>query len=292
MQLRLILAAALVGVWMIACGPPALAPILNPDNITPQHDVRYFQGKAKDAWRHSADVYLPVKGENWPVAVVIHGGGWVTNDKSVVDNIGYAFAQAGIATVCPNYRLFPANRYPAQVNDVVQAVAWTKREMGKRGADVDDFTLIGYSAGALPVALAALDKKHLAKVGLDPNRDLTRVVVMSGVYDVADLPLGGRQVFTNRTAVWRDASPIRHVRAGAPPMLIMRAERDWNVGVSMKEQSIKFYRAMRSVGADVRIVEIPDCDHDHVEAQVGRDPLSQTYRELMAFMGRDAALSD
>ena len=278
----LLLAIAMI---VVACSPLELAPILNPQGVEP-FEVRYFAGDPADAWRHSADVYLPVSGGDWPVAVVIHGGAWVTNDKRVVDNIGYQFANDGIATVCPNYRLFPQHRYPAQVQDVVRAVAWAKRELPKYGANANDFTLIGYSAGALPVALATLDPKHLASVGLHPDRDLTRVIVMSGIYNVPDLPLVPRQVFTNRVATWRDASPLAHVRANAPPMLILRAERDWSIGVSMKRQSIEFYEAMKRAGADVTIEEIPGCDHDHVEAQVGRDPASETYRAFRAFIRR------
>jgi acetyl esterase/lipase len=285
MAKRFLILATLAGLLM-GCAPPALAPILNPAGVKPLVDVRYFHGEPGDAWRHSADVYLPTSGRDWPVAVVVHGGAWVTNSKQVVDNIGFAFASAGIATVCSNYRLFPGARHPDQTMDVVHAVDWAKRELPAYGADVSNFTLIGYSAGALPVALTALDPKYLAQVGREPNATLSRVVVMSGVYDVGDLPIVPRLVFTNRPAVWRDASPIRHARGDAPPFLIMRAEHDWSAGVSMKEQSIKFHDAMQRLGADVAIREIPGCDHDHVEAQVGREPDSGTFAELMAFMAR------
>jgi len=285
-----ILAFLVVFAWLaVACAPPKLGPIANPRGVEPIKDVRYFQGAERDAWRHSADVYLPPDGAGWPVAVVVHGGAYVVNDKSVVDNIGYGLANAGIATVCPNYRLFPHARHPSQTMDVARAVAFAKRYLGERGARVDDFTLIGYSAGAAPVALNALDPKYLRQVGLDPDRDLTRVVVISGVYDQTDMPIVIRQVFTNRVATWRDASPINHVRANAPPFLILRAERDWTLGVSMREQSIRFHAAMEAVGARVTLREIPGCNHDFVEAQVAREPDSGTYRALMEFFAQTPA---
>lgn len=289
MKTSWLLSVVLPFLLLAACAPLELAPIANPRGVEPTKDVRYFEGDPADAWRHSADVYLPVDGTDWPVAVVVHGGAYVVNDKSVVDNIGYALANAGIATVCPNYRLFPHARHPAQTMDVARAVAFAKTYLGERGANVDDFTLIGYSAGAAAVALNALDPKYLRAVGLDPDRDLTRVVVMSGVYDQTDLPIVMRQVFTNRVQTWRDASPINHVRADAPPFLILRAERDWTLGVSMREQSLRFFDAMQRVGADVEIREIPGCDHDFVEAQVAREPDSATYRALLEFFAKHPA---
>ena len=42
-----------------------------------------------------------------PVLVVVHGGGFVRGDKSAKAHLGWCFADMGIVTVLPNYRLAP-----------------------------------------------------------------------------------------------------------------------------------------------------------------------------------------
>jgi len=256
-------------------------------------DVRYFQGSDKDARRHSLDIYLPTQGTNWPTAVVVHGGGWVVNDKSVVENLGYALANAGVAVVCPNYRLFPHTRHPAQVLDVARAVSWTRRNLAEYVADTDNFFLIGYSSGALLTALIALDARYLQAEGLDPN-ELRGVAVLSGIYEVNAVPMPLRLVFTHHREVWQEASPINHVRSDAPPFLILYAEHDLALtgSVSVEAQSHAFYKALKKIGVSVEIKEVANCNHDGIVEQVGRQPTSETLTFLLDFLPADGSDDD
>lgn len=283
-------AIALLGalIWLglsAACQPKPLVPVMNRDRVQRIENVRYFEGAEKDAQRHSLDLYLPETKANWPVAVVVHGGAWVVNDKSVIGNVGYALANAGVATACINYRLFPRAHHPAQVRDVARAVCWALRNMGEYGADTRNFFLIGYSSGALLAALAALEPTYLAEQGIsgDPIRG---VVVISGVYDVAIVPVPLRMVFTDRPEVWKEASPLSHVHAGTPPFLILYAQDDLKLTDtrSIKAQSHVLKSALKGVGTKVRLFEIPHANHDTLVEQVGRRADSTTLKHLLDFM--------
>jgi len=278
--LLLITVALLTG-----CGHPELAPVLGVDDVQIKRDVPYYTGPDADPVRNLLDIYLPREGSNWPTILIAHGGAFVVNDKSVVGNMGVAFANEGFAVACINYRLYPDGHHPDQVTDLSRAVAWALREMPRYGARVEDFTLIGYSAGATLSALAALDGRYLEAQGVSPEA-LSRVAVISGVYRIADLPLPFRLAFTYRASVHREASPVEHVHADAPPFLILFAEYDVDIDnyFRMKPQAKLLYEKLKQAGVPVSLYEIPGCNHDQIEEQVGRDPDSETFRRLLNFI--------
>ncbi len=264
-------------------------PVPGAEQVRRIGDVPYYEGADADPVRHRLDVYLPATGERWPTAVVIHGGAFALNDKSVVANIGYALARAGIATVCSNYRLFPGAHHPAQANDVARAVAWTKRHLGEYGADTNRLTLMGHSAGGFLSALVALDPRYLQAEGLSPEA-VTQVAVISGTYEVDDVPVPFRCNFACRPSVSRAASPLHYVHDDGRRWLILHAERDMSMGgyFEMSRQARKLYAALVDVGVAARIEQIPDCDHNQIVERIGRQKDNPTERALLAFIGGDA----
>ncbi|NLH47390.1 MAG: alpha/beta hydrolase [Myxococcales bacterium] len=263
-----------------ACSSYAELPLPGRDQVQVVRDLSYLPD---NAFRHRLDLYLPAAGKDWPVAVVVHGGAFVVNDKHIVDNLGYALADAGIAAVCINYRLFPGARHPALVEDVAAGLSWARRETRAYGADPDRRFLIGYSAGAYLAALAITDPRYLAARGDKPG-DLLGAVLMSGAYDAAVIRQPLRLVFTNRVATWREASPIRHVTADLPPTLILYAEHDLRWFIPVAAQSRLFYDALKNAGVEVQIAEIPHCGHNGIEQQIGRLPASPSWNRLLGFI--------
>ena len=59
-------------------------------------------------------------------------------------------------------------------------------------------------------------------------------------------------------ALLREASPIRHVRAGLPPFLLVHGSADMSVPY---EQSPRFQKALREAGVSCELVTIPDGTH-------------------------------
>ena len=109
---------------------------------------------------------------------MIHGGGWRTGDKanqSQRRQKATFFAGNGFVYVSVNYRLSPAVRHPAHVEDVAKALSWIVDHIASYGGDPKRIFLMGHSAGAHLAALVTADKTYLTKLGKSP-------AMLSGVF--------------------------------------------------------------------------------------------------------------
>ena len=176
---RLLLAAALP-LWLGCSAQPGVEAL---------RDLSYTAGQPEDAARHQLDIYRPASAHNATVLLFIHGGAWSTGDRSQYTALGKRFAQEGILTAAPSYRLAPGNQHPA---------------------------------GGHLAALLSLDPRYLQALGLS-SRNIRGVIALSGVYEIR----GPRSVFGSDPGALEQASPLRYVSASAPPFLIGYCERDF-----------------------------------------------------------------
>lgn len=107
------------------------------------------------------DLYLPrrpLQGANLaPAVLYIHGGGWVTGHRRFASlPLLYHLASHGVAVATVDYRLAPANRFPAQLRDTKRALQWLRQHALRRGIDPETIIVAGESAGAHVALLAAL----------------------------------------------------------------------------------------------------------------------------------------
>lgn len=130
-------------------------------------DVRYVDTPGDVASAHALDVYAPADpgAGPTPVMVYIHGGGWKGGDKARVGSKAEYFTSRGWAFVSVNYRLLPAGRHPANVDDVAAAIAWVHDHAAEHGIDPDAIFVMGHSAGAHLAALVATNPAPLRKAG-------------------------------------------------------------------------------------------------------------------------------
>ena len=100
------------------------------------------------------DVYVP-KGTQGklPVIVNIHGGGWVYGTKEVYQFYCMSLAQRGFAVVNFNYRLAPASKFPAPLEDLNQVIQWIFGHATEYPFDLQRIFFVGDSAGANIAAL-------------------------------------------------------------------------------------------------------------------------------------------
>jgi acetyl esterase/lipase len=198
-----------------------------------------------------------------PVLVQVHGGGWVTGDR-----VGQAhpllvrMAQLGWVCVSISYRLSPRETWPAQLDDVRRAVGWVKENISRWGGDPTFVAITGGSAGGHLAMLAALD----------PSCDLQAAVPLYGPPDWTNRA-GYRHDLIVRTVshkvvkrtlqeapeVYRRASPIDQVHAGAPPFFVLQGTND-NL-VSPADQRA-FVAALRAISrAPVAYAQLPGAFH-------------------------------
>jgi acetyl esterase/lipase len=220
-----------------------------------------------------ADIYLPKTSKSQtlhPAVITIHGGGWTRGSRHDMASVAMRLAKSGFVAINISYRLAPHHKFPAQVDDVREAVRWTKRESAQLRVDPQRVALFGYSAGAHLALMTALPTGPLA-----PNSELqpevsdpdavdfdssVQAIVAGGApvnlyeFESSDLVLdflgAGREEAPD---LWLRASPITHVRRGAPPMFIYHGKNDWVVPVS---QSRMLINSLRSMGNHAEYMEV------------------------------------
>lgn len=173
--------------------------------------------------------------DNRPAVIEIHGGGWAHGDKSGArwQNVCHWLAAKGFVTFSLDYRLVPAARFPAQLDDVTAALRWIRTpENAKRfGIDPRRIGVFGGSAGG---NLAAL----LGMRGTGNLHSGTRVAAVVDLSGPIDLTAAGQRLGRpgaylqrleldylhcrtfERCALSRAASPVYDVDPSDPPVFI------------------------------------------------------------------------
>lgn len=191
-----------------------------------------------------ARVLLPdtPDGKLRPAALLVHGGGWQRRSPDDMDEIAERLARRGYVTVNVGYRFAPEYRFPAQLEDLEQAVAWIHERAEAWRIDPARIAGVGYSSGAHLVSLLALtaEPDRLAAVlagGLPSDLmkfDDGRLVVEF---------IGGTRA--EKPQAYRLASPITHVDADAPPHFLFHGRWDTLVPV---DHATDFHAALEAQG--------------------------------------------
>lgn len=252
---RLALAALVAALSFAVSGCARLAfdaanlPVLFRDRVA---DLRYAEGE-----RGRMDLYPATRAATpRPLVVFFYGGNFTAGAKADYRFAGVALARAGYVTVIPDYRVYPAVRWPGFVQDAARAVVAAQRLAAERGADPHRVVLVGHSAGAYLAAMLALEPSWLREAGGDPA-DVAGFVGLSGPYDIDPNTAPLKAIF-DAVATPDQYRPLRHVRAGAPPALLLHGAKDDLVGVSHSE---KLAAALRAAGTNVRLKIYPGLGH-------------------------------
>jgi hypothetical protein len=80
----------------------------------------------------AADIYVPANPGLRPAVLLVHGGGWEGRDRSDMDGIAERLATRGFVVMNVSYRFAPAYRFPAQLQDMQQAVRWLRSRAPRR----------------------------------------------------------------------------------------------------------------------------------------------------------------
>ena len=217
-------------------------------------NVRYA-----DHDRGMLDVYEPkTAAPGAPLVVFVYGGSWDSGDRSIYRFVGKVLASRGFVTVIPDYRVYPAVKYPDFLRDNAEAVAFAKSHAADWGADPRRLFLAGHSAGAYNVAMLALDRRWLGAVGLDPRRDIAGVVGLAGPYDFLPLRDDKLKIIFGPEESRADTQPINHVDGMAPPMLLLAGSRDKTVDPG---NTTRLAAAIRARGGEVGASIVPGKSH-------------------------------
>jgi acetyl esterase/lipase len=196
--------------------------------------------------RQRLDVYLPQDRRVASTIVFFYGGGWVSGGRWYYRLLGKALAKRGHIVIIPDYRLFPQVRFPDFNQDAALALSWANQNLLRLGGHPSRLFLMGHSAGAHIAATLALDPRYLASHSMVPGQ-IAGVIGLAGPYTLNPLKWQGvREIFSPSADEPQAARPIKLVRAGAPPMLLLHGARDRLVGA---HASVLMSEALQRAGS-------------------------------------------
>ena len=280
---RCLLAILLLGVLGGCQGPPATgvapSPSVEPSGPGSESDetVETVPATAKDVTYKGTqrlDLYAGKGSGPRPLIVWVHGGGWQSGDKSQCLPVRLGFPDRGYSVACVNYRLSAVAPFPAQIEDVRDAIAFLRTNAAHFGVDARRFVAWGSSAGGHLVALAGTTSGSTAFTPDAAGSTVQAVVDYFGPIDLVALAttpgytshanadsaesnlLGGPVL--EQTEAARRANPVTYVDHGDPPCLIVHGSAD---PVVPPPQSQLFHDALQAAGVPVELRVIPGAKH-------------------------------
>jgi acetyl esterase/lipase len=219
---------------------------------------RSEEARAADAYvkeRCVLDLYYPEQVKNVATVVWFHGGGLTGGNKSIPKEL----KEKGIAVVAVNYRLSPKVKAQVAIEDAAAAVAWTFKHMPTYGGDPTRIFVAGHSAGGYLASMIGLDKSWLKSYDIDANA-IAGLIPFSG-HTITHLTIRAERGIPNTTPVVDQLAPLFHVRADAPPMLLITGDRELEM-LGRYEENAYFYRMMKVAGhKDIRLFELDGYGH-------------------------------
>lgn len=235
--------------------PRWTAPLRNWFGVRRVHTARF----GNDA-RQCLDVYRPAGSSPMPVIVFFYGGRWKQGHRRLYSLLARRLAALGAVVIVPDYRLYPAVRFPVFVEDGAAAVDWVLRHVAQWGGDPERVHLMGHSAGAHIGALLSLDPRYLGVHGHSPAT-LAGFVGLAGPYDF--MPFQTDELVDTFGPAERheESQPIRFVDGRNPPFLLLHGSKDRVVGPG---NSKRLWRRIEGCGGRARMVFLEQANHVNI----------------------------
>jgi acetyl esterase len=256
-------------------------------------DVEYF--------RHGetpllARLYRPRGAGPFPAVVDVHGGAWVAGDRLMNRAASEHLAAAGIVVMSLDFRVPPADPYPASIADINAGIRWLKSHAVALGSSPGRVGGIGSSSGGQQLMLSAMRP-------FDPRYAALAVAGAAGIdatiaYAIACWPVidplaryrmakerGLARLIESHDAYWRseaamiDGSP-QHIldrgeAATLPPTLILQGTADENVSPAL---SGIFAAAYRKAGGTIELAMFEGQPHTFIAG----DPTTPAAQDALA----------
>lgn len=229
------------------------------------------------------DIARPQEGTGpFPLILCIHAGAWQLGDKKSFRRDLRKLGPRGYVAVTVNYRLAPAYRWPAQLEDVRTALRYFRSHAAEFNIDPARVAAVGDdSGGHLALMLALLGAKEEKDVPVEKSTRVQAVVNLFGPTDLREWRVTSAWVETkvriaffksseqvlqdfvgtlDRTApIFAEVSPVSHVTPDAPPIMTIVGSEDPLITL---DQPRAFHEALRKAGVKEELVIIEGADHD------------------------------
>ena len=199
-----------------------------------------------------------------PVLVYLHGGGWTIGDLDTHDVLCRQLALEGACTVVSvDYRMGPEHRFPAAVDDCVEAFSWLRAHADELMIDASRMAVGGDSAGGNLAAALCLVQREAGhpmpafQLLIYPATDMRAVAPShstngQGYMLTRDSIAWYRGNYIAHQAEWNDwrASPLlAPSHAGLPPALVLTAGFD-----PLRDEGLQYANALSAAGVATQYV--------------------------------------
>jgi len=161
-------------------------PLSQPGLDVSVHEVSFRTVDRRDL---KALIYRPQGQGPFPAVVCVHGGAWVSGDRTATQGVADLVAACGIVVMAIDFRMAPRDPYPSSLVDINYATRWLKHHAAELSVDPALVGGLGVSSGGHLILLSALrpDDERYASAPLEgedkEDARLAFVVTCSGVLD-------------------------------------------------------------------------------------------------------------
>ena len=217
--------------------------------------------------------YRPNDANPTPMVLFIHGGSWISGDKSVMRRYQQQVVDAGYGYVSMNYRfIMTGATYLDMLDDIQLVIQFLKDFASDLNVDTTRMAMVGESAGAhlamlyayrnvspIPIefAMALVPPVDFTDPGYLSFGDPTVQLFLANGLMATSL-IGPEDLVANGYPdAWMDASPIHHLST-AIPTLIGYAGLDELIPLSNMEG---FLMAATAINAPIEAIFFPNSGH-------------------------------
>jgi len=240
--------------------------LFRPPVALPSHIIRRVPFASRAEAKITMDIYEPSSGQGpFPIVVQIYGGAWQRGTPADNEWVSRHFASLGYVVAAVDYRHAPQWHWPAQLDDVREALQWSRSHAAQFDGDPDRMVVLGRSSGAQLAMVAAYR---------DPFPGIKGVISYYGPVDLIEGwrhppnpdPIHVREVLQSylggtpgeMAARYREASPATYAARKLPPTLLIYGRRDHVVEARFGEQ---LDGALTRAGATSVLLELPWSEH-------------------------------
>ena len=220
-------------------------------------------------------IYRPIglkKNDRLPAIIFFFGGGFDGGKVTqFVPQCKY-LAEQGLVAMVADYRV--KSRHDVTpfecVTDAKSTIRWLRIHADELGVDKNRIVASGGSSGGHIAVCAALIK------GFDErNEDLSvssvpdALVLFNPPLNLEESIKNPKTLFKDKSERVREISPVHHISAGAPPMIIFHGTKDSSVPF---QQAVSFCDEMKKYGNRCDLVPFEERDHGFFNWNNGDNP--------------------
>jgi len=249
---------AALSIVLSACAPVNLLNAITPSSTFTKSSNQSYG----ELSRQTLDIYrAKAPKANAPVLVFTHGGSWDSGNKDIYKFLAEGFTKEGYSVVVPNYRLYPAARYPEMIVDTAKAIKYVSLQFPER-----PLVVMGHSAGGYNTLMAMQVPKFSQNENLAVCKRIAGIVSLAaptGIIPLKEEPF--ITIFPDRFT--GNDAPLNNVKTAMPPVFFVHGSKDTTV---YPQNSQQLADAIISNGGQAKVKIYEGLDHIDVIKHISR----------------------